>query len=158
MPRLPSTASRRAARRALDRRFVELRESASGAVPPQGGWVRAIRESLGMPADELGRRMGTVGTSVLRLENAERSGTIGMDTLRRAAEALDCDLVYALVPRRSLEDAVAEQARLKARQVLATVSHSMLLEDQQVASDIAREQLEDQAALIADEPGLWARD
>jgi len=155
MPRLPGGASRRAARRSLDRRLAHVRAVHPHAVPPNVGWVQALRESVGMSSDELGRRMGTVGTSVLRLEAAEREGRARLDTLRRAADALDCDLIYALVPRRPLEDMVTDQARLKAGALLAGVGHSMLLEDQQVDSAVAREQLTEHAALIADEPGLW---
>ena len=156
MARLPGGASRRAARRALDRRLAAVRAAGPHAVPPKGGWVQAVRGSLGMSAAELGRRMGTVESSVLRLEAAERHDRARLDTLRRAADALDCDLVYALVPRRPLEEMVADQARRKAGALLASVGHSMLLEDQQVSSDVAREQLTEQAALIADEPGLWS--
>lgn len=155
MPRLPPSSSRRAARRALDRRLATVRDAAPDAAPPRDGWVRAIRESLGMSAEDLGRRMGTVRTSVLRLETTERDGKVRLDTLRRAGDALGCDLVYALVPRRPLEDMVADQARLKADALLTAVGHYMLLEDQQVPADVAREQLDEQIALVADEPGLW---
>lgn len=158
MSRQRSPALRRAARRALDRRLVPVRDALPHAVPPQRGWVQAIRESLGMSAEELGRRMGTVRTSVLRLEASEREGVVRLDTLRRAADAMDCDLVYALVPRRLLEDMVAERARFKAAALLADVGHSMALEDQQVGPAVAREQAAEQAALIADEPGLWSDD
>ena len=65
-------------------------------------------------------------------------------------------LVGNLVPRRPLEDMLADQARRKAVALLATVGHSMLLEDQQVPPDVAQEQLTEQAALVADEPGLWS--
>jgi len=155
MPRLPDSAARRLARRTLDRRLALVHAAVPHAVPPRTGWVRAIRESLGMSSSELGRRMGTVASSVQRLEIAERDGRVGLDTIRRAADALDCDLVYALVPRRTLEDMVTDQARLKAAARLASVGHSMLLEDQQVPADTAHDQLEEQTALVADEPGLW---
>ena len=158
VPRLPSSASRRAARRALDRRLATVRDARPDAVPPRDGWVRAIRESLGMSAEELGRRMGTVRTSVLRLETTEQDGKVRLDTLRRAADALGCDLVYALVPRRPLEEMVAAQARLKADAMFTAVGHYMLLEDQQVRADVAQEQLDEQTALVADEPGLWRND
>lgn len=158
MPRQPTAKSRRAARRALDRRFAQIRITPQAVAPPRAGWVRAIRESLGMSASDLGERMGTSHVSVLRLEKNEREGSVGLETLGRAADALDCDLVYVLVPRRPLDVMVAEQAEAKARAVLVSVGHSMLLEDQQVSPEVAREQLAEQAAVIADEPGLWSRD
>lgn len=158
MPRQRAPSLRRTARRTLDSRLVAVRSVVPEATAPQGGWVHAIRESLGMSAAELGRRMGTVHTSVLRLEGSERDGGARLDSLRRAADALDCDLVYALVPRRPLEDMVATQAQRKADALLASVGHSMLLENQQVTASVVREQAAEQAALIADEPGLWSDD
>ena len=155
MPRGPSAASRRTARRALDRRFETMRPLAALAVVPRGGWVQAVREALGMSAADLARRMGTAQTTVLRLEAAERDARIQFDTLRRAAEALDCDVVYALVPRRPLEATIGDRARLKAGSLVGRVGHSMLLEDQQVLPTAARDQLDEQAALLIDRPGLW---
>lgn len=155
MPRTASAAARRTARRALDRRFEGLRALASQAALPRGGWVQAVRESLGMTATDLAARMGITQTSVLRLEATEREGRAQLDTLRRAADALGCDLVYALVPRRPLESMVEERARLKAASLLGQVEHSMLLEDQRVLPAVAREQLAEGAARLLDQPGLW---
>lgn len=147
--------ARRAARHALDRRFPELRALAQQAVTPHGGWVRAIREAVGMSATDLGARMGTHETSVFSLERHERTGRVRLDTLARAADALDCDLVYALVPRRPLERMVEERAQLLAAQLLGRVGHSMTLEGQQVGSAAVQEQLREQAARLRDQPGLW---
>jgi len=64
------------------------------------------------------------------LEKAEASGSISLNTLRKAAEALDCALVYAVVPRHSLQAAVEQQARKLAEHSAAYTGHSMLLENQ----------------------------
>jgi hypothetical protein len=53
-------------------------------------------------------------------------------TLRRVAEALDCRLVYALVPNKPLDRIVRERARVFLQKRQAAVEHSMLLEDQKV--------------------------
>jgi predicted DNA-binding mobile mystery protein A len=100
---------------------------------PSGGWVRAIREALGMTAAALGRRVGIRSSSVLKLERAEAADTITLATLRKVAAALDCELQYALVPRRPLEDMRRERALELARKQLRPVSHSMALEDQAVS-------------------------
>jgi predicted DNA-binding mobile mystery protein A len=65
------------------------------------------------------------------LEKSEAIGTISLQTLRRAAEALECTLVYALVPKTSLEDAVTKRARKIALHDLKRVAHTMKLEAQQ---------------------------
>lgn len=118
-------------RSTLDRRFKELGPVASYS-PPVRGWVKAVRESLGMTTEQLARRLGVKQPSVVALEQSEAKGTIELATLRRVSEALDCTLVYALVPNKPLEATVRERARAFLRSRLAPVEHSMLLEAQSV--------------------------
>jgi predicted DNA-binding mobile mystery protein A len=156
MARTTTAAGRRQARRALDERFAALPPAlASLAATPRGGWVRAIREALGMSADDLATKMDVVASSVLRLEASERAGSVQLDTLRRAAFALDCELVYVLVPRQTLTSAVEEQSRRKAARELAPVRHSMLLEDQSASAALTQGLLEEQSNVLRDRPGLW---
>lgn len=68
--------------------------------------------------------------AVVQLERSEADGVIQIDTLRRAADALGCDLVYALVPRGSLEDLVRDRARLLARSEVSDVDRTMRIESQ----------------------------
>jgi predicted DNA-binding mobile mystery protein A len=88
-----------------------------------------------MTTVQLARRLGVKQPSVVAMEQSEAKGTIELATLRRVAEALDCTLVYALVPKKPLESIVREQARAFARRRKEAVEHSMLLEDQQVSAD-----------------------
>jgi len=148
-------SARRRSRRALDRRLPDLRDLAGKATPPRGGWVRAIREALGMSAADLAKRMGAAETSVLSLEHNEVTRRARLDTLERAADALECDLVYALVPRRTLEQMVDARARAVAGELLGSVGHTMALEGQQVSPSATQDQLREQALRIRDEPGLW---
>ncbi len=74
------------------------------------GWLRAVRQVVGIPVKEVARRLGVCRWEVFRLEKSESESRIMLGTLRRAAEALDCDLVYALTPRQgTLEELAAEQ-------------------------------------------------
>ena len=123
---------RQAARRRLDQRY---RRSAAQdlAARPRLGWIRAVRDALGMSTRQLASRMGVSQPTVVQLERSEASGTIQLATLRRAADALNCDLVYALVPRAgSLEATVSTQARRRANSIVHAVDRSMELEDQAV--------------------------
>ena len=126
----------------LDQRFQEL-----GAVmrytSPARGWIKAVREALGMTTAQLARRLGIRQPSVVALEQSEAKGTIELATLRRVAEALDCTLVYVLVPKRSLEDIVRDRARAFARRRLEPIEHSMLLENQTVAARDIEMQLDE---------------
>ncbi len=107
-------------------------------VTPPKGWVRAIRDAIGMTGGQLGRRLGMTAQAVVSLERSEASGKIQLNTLRRAAEAMDCVLVYALVPNTSLTEMVDRRARELALRALRRVSHSMALEDQQVDRDLEK--------------------
>ena len=96
------------------------------------GWIKAIREALGMSSAQLARRLKIKQPSVVDIEQSELKGTIRLATLRRVAEALNCTLVYALVPNEPLEKIVREQARRVMRRRLQLIEHSMLLENQGV--------------------------
>ncbi len=112
------------------------------AVRPRAGWVRAIRESLGMSASALARRLGISPAGVRKLEGAEASDAITLASLRKLAQALDCELHYALVPRTTLSQQLRERAERVAQARLQPVMHSMALEDQAVHEPISQLQLE----------------
>lgn len=121
--------TRKRARTRLDERLEVLRPADRFMVPPKG-WVRALRDALGMTGAQLGARMGIRPQTVETIEKSEAAGTIQLNTLRRAAEALDCTLVYALVPNTSLEAMVNARARKIAMRELQRVAHTMRLEAQ----------------------------
>jgi predicted DNA-binding mobile mystery protein A len=85
-----------------------------------------------MSTAQLAKRLGIKQPSVVAIEQSEAKGTIELATLRRVAEALDCTLVYALIPNQPLEATVRDRARMFARRRLEPIEHSMLLEDQNV--------------------------
>ncbi|MDZ7752223.1 MAG: mobile mystery protein A [Gammaproteobacteria bacterium] len=150
---------RATARRILDNRLNLLRESEALACPPRG-WIRAIREALGMTTSQLAGRLGVVQSRVPALEQSEAKKTVTLASLEKAANALDCRLVYALVPRRPLEDLVEERARHKAKQWLESTSHSMALEAQSVADADEEEQLKRLTRQLIEKAGseLWDGD
>jgi predicted DNA-binding mobile mystery protein A len=115
----------------LDERFKALGPVTRYSSPVRG-WIKAVREALGMTTAQLAKRLGVKQPSVVAIEQSEAKGTIELSTLRRVAEALDCTLVYALVPNKPLEAAVRDRARAFVRRRRGPVEHSMLLEDQKV--------------------------
>lgn len=149
---MASDASRVLARRRLDERLAKVPETV-GARPP-AGWVRAIRDALGMSATDMARRMGVTRPRIAGIEKAEAAGEIKVSTLERAAAALGCRLVYAIVPMEgSLEDAVQRQARAKAIERRNRVAHTMRLEDQ--VADPDDRALEELARDLATKRDLW---
>jgi predicted DNA-binding mobile mystery protein A len=115
----------------LDERLEHFRP-AERYRPPARGWIKAIREALGMSTAQLAKRMGIRQPSVIDLERSEERGSIELATLRRVAAALDCSLIYALVPNKPLETTIRLRARALLRRRRRPVEHTMLLEDQQV--------------------------
>jgi predicted DNA-binding mobile mystery protein A len=108
-----------------------------------------------MTAEELAERMGVTQPSLTRLEKSERHNGARLDTLMRAADALECDFVYALVPRRTLDEVVTAQARRRARERVLQVAQTMALEDQAIADDKVAKQVEIWTEFYRTEPGLW---
>lgn len=102
---------------------------------PPSGWIKAIREGLGMTATHLAGRLGVTTSTVTRLETSEADDTISLGTLRRAAEALGCEVHYALVPKQSLEDTLKARALALALRQMAPISHSMALEAQSTSAE-----------------------
>ncbi len=136
-------ASRAALSRShLDQRFKKM-SAAARFRPPVRGWIKAIREGLGMSTGQLAKRLRVKQPSVVALEQSEAKGSIELATLRRVAEALDCTLIYALVPNKPLEKIVRGKARTFVRRRLEPVEHSMLLENQKVTAKDAGARLEE---------------
>ena len=121
------------ARKHLDRRLTPLRQPAVLARPPRG-WIKAIREALGMTTTQLGERMSISQTRVSRIEKDEVGSAVTLRTLRQAAEAMDCTLVYVLVPNEPLEQIVRHRAAAITNERLARSHHAMKLENQALAA------------------------
>lgn len=116
----------------LDRALEPFRQAAKNP-RPQKGWLRAIREALGISASEVARTLKTSRQLPVQLEKAEAEDRITLKSLRAAASALGCELVYALVPKTStLEALVEDRARAQIKKHALGVEHSMALEDQAV--------------------------
>jgi len=126
-------------------------------IPPDAGWARAIREALGMSIRQLAERMEVSKTTAATLERNEASGAIKLSSMRALARALECDLVYALVPRTSLEETVRDRARLVAERTVRRVSQSMELEEQGIpVPEWERQVTELTERLLQDMPrDLW---
>lgn len=120
--------------RQLDAALTRWRSADLPPRPPSG-WIKAVREGLGMAATHLAHRLRVATSTVTRLETSETDDTITLATLRRAAEALGCELQYALVPKQSLASTLESRATALARRQMATVSHSMALEAQATAQE-----------------------
>ena len=143
------------ARKQLERRLAPVRDMT--LVAPPRGWIRAIRESLGMTARQLAARMGVAPSRIPVIERAEVSGATTLRTLRQAAAAMNCTFVYAFVPIEPLDDILRERALHKARNDLSRLDHTMRLENQALLpSDLAAEERHAVDSILSGSlRGLW---
>ena len=121
-------------RKQLDKTLLEFR-SLLGISIPQKGWIRAIRDSLGMSGRQLADRLGVTRQRVSEIERDELTGSVSIKSMRKVADCLDCVFVYALVPQISLEHTVHDRATQVAEERLKRASQSMLLEGQELNED-----------------------
>lgn len=142
--------------RHLDKRFAAFKSVADAKRPPKG-WIRAIRDALGMTSAQFARRMSVVQSSAVELEQSEARDGITLKRLERAAEALGCRVVYALIPEKPLSQVVRARAERIADRQLAAVEHTMRLEDQAVPDKKARAELRQRAIddLLRNPSRLW---
>jgi predicted DNA-binding mobile mystery protein A len=142
------------ARRELDRKFDAANLGPIEA-RPRSGWIRAIRGALGMSQAVLAERLGVSSAAVNKLERAELRGGITTSKLSEVASALDCTLVYALVPNATLEQTVTTRARAVAAQLLGYAARTMALEAQDIDQDRQSEAVERYAEQLVGSGNLW---
>jgi predicted DNA-binding mobile mystery protein A len=142
-PACEMTMKRQFNRLKLEQVDATLRQVRRNTVPPppKNGWIRTIREGLGMTQAQLAKRLGISRQALDGLERGEVSGTITLDRLKRLAEALHSRLVYMIVPETSLTEMRLSRAVEIAETQLKRVSHSMKLEAQNVKQREVKRQL-----------------
>ena len=129
-------------RRQIDRRF-EGRSLASTLAQPRNGWIRTTRQALGMRLVDLAKQLHLTEGALRQNESAELNESITMKHLRRAAEGMGCELVYAIIPKTSLENLYEDQIRKRAVSDANRTARTMELEQQGVSSEVTERQVED---------------
>ena len=141
--------------RQLDQHFGQLRLARESLSPPRGGWIRTIRRAVGMAVSQLATRMNVTPGRITQLEQQEVAGRATLSSLKKAADALDCDLVVALIPRGNLDQRVRKAANDRSASAVMQVAHSMSLEGQRTSND----SIEIQKGEMTDDllRGPWSR-
>jgi predicted DNA-binding mobile mystery protein A len=127
---------------------------------PKNGWIKAVREALGMTTAQLGERMKIAASNITLLENREIKKTTTLKTMERTATAMGCKFVYALIPETSLEEVVRIQSKKSAKDLIQEIHHHMKLEKQKVNSDVEKEQISELAEEILNkmDSRLWRKE
>ena len=124
----------------LDRQFYKWHEIKN--IPrPRNGWIKSIRKAIGMTAKQLADRLGVSRDRIVRIEKDEPRDALTLRTLREVANHLDCDLIYALIPRSSLCEMLEKKAYQLAKEKLDIISHQMQLESQGVDPKTQKQQI-----------------
>lgn len=110
-------------------------------VQPGKGWIKTMREVLGMNIRQLAEKIEVSSERVVRIESDELNNKLTMATLQKVASAMNCRFVYAFVPNENLDKFLEKTAKEKATAQMLKISHSMALEDQEVKSKELKEQI-----------------
>ena len=120
--------------RALDKKTFDLK-SAKNIVSQPSAWIKTVREAIGMTVSQLAARLGVTQPRITKMESNEDN--LKLSTMKKVAEAMNCEFVYYFKPRTTFQNLVDEQAQKKAAEVLKTVNVNMALENQEIAEDEA---------------------
>jgi predicted DNA-binding mobile mystery protein A len=129
----------------LDRQMQEWQALNEKYPRLQAGWIKTLRKALGMTGQQLAERLQVSRARIVQLEHAEQHNAITLESLEKAAEAMGCQLIYALVPKKTpqgktLEDLLQIKAEEIAEKTIKRVDHSMSLEKQAIEQKYLKEQ------------------
>ena len=128
---------------------VRIVERTSGQLrnlyKPKGGWLALLRHTLGMSGAQVAARMGVSRNAIYQAEGNERDGAITIAQMRKIADAMNAEFVYALVPKGSVDDVIRAQARQKAETLVRRAGAHMALESQSLSNEQTKQRIEDLA-------------
>lgn len=143
-------------REQLDSKIAPLKDFALTGLS-NIGWIKTIREALGMTSSQLAKRAGLSQSRISQLEKTETDGNIKLSTMQNIAQGLDMEFVYGFVPKNTLESLVREQAKKIAIERMKRLNHTMSLELQELSAkdkNIALKDMIDKI-LINEPKGFW---
>jgi predicted DNA-binding mobile mystery protein A len=126
----------------MDKQLKEWQEIGKKYGAPRMGWIKTLRTALSMTVEQLATRLNLSRARIAQLENAEINDAVTLRSLREAANAMDCELIYAIVPKNhsTLESIIKARAAQVAKERVARVAHSMSLEAQSVDEGLLKKQ------------------
>ncbi|MBC8986159.1 mobile mystery protein A [Pedobacter sp. N36a] len=129
--------------RQLDKKIQLFMPLSTIQIPPTG-WISTLRKSLNMSLKQLGQKMTMSAQGVKDLENREAEGSISINSLKAAGEALNMKLVYGFIPKdSSLEEMIEKKARIIAVEIVKRTSITMSLEDQANSNERLKQAIEE---------------
>ncbi len=141
-------------REQLDKQLLGLKKHPQ---IPSGGWIKTLREALGMTTIQLAQRIKVDPSRISRMEQAEIDQNLKLSTMEKLAEGLGMKFVYGFVPKDNLENAVRSQARKLALKRMERLDHTMRLELQNLSKEEKEKAIDDMVdrILIDGDRELW---
>jgi predicted DNA-binding mobile mystery protein A len=117
-------------------------------VPPIG-WIKAIRNGIGMTMEQLGKKLSITKQGVMDIEKREKEGAITIKSMQEIAKAMDMKLVYGFVPNEGdLEQMIETRAIEMAKKIVERTSNTMKLEDQANSKERIEKAIKERASEI----------
>ena len=136
-----------------NRRIKTIRQAFKGEkVRP--GWIHYMRCILNMTLKKLADRVGVSIGTVAQAERGEAAEKVTIGTLKAMAQAMECELVYAFIPKGDIDELLKKQALEKAKRILSTADIHMTLENQRVEQNF-QDRLERLASKLFDKGDVW---
>lgn len=145
-------------RRQIDKNLEKINITHETKHPPKKGWIKIIREALGMTASQLSRRMKISPAAINKAEKNEELGNISINTMKKFAEKLECEFVYFLIPKEgSLSKTVEKKTLQYSTKINNQASHTMSLEEQSISNSEKKMQLMEiyQELLTSNSNKIW---
>lgn len=138
----------------LDKQFDDIRHILKFDRPLLG-WIKTLRNALGMTSAQLAKRMNISQARISSIESAEIEGSVTLNKMQETAKALNCKFVYFLIPENSLDDIVKAQAMKAVIESHKNVAHSMGLENQSVKKEQEFIEAEAEALIFEESNKIW---
>ncbi len=124
---------------------------------PYNGWIRTLRVALGMSGLQLGKRNGISKSAISNLEKSEVEGRVTLKLMKKMAESMHCQFVYAFVPEREIEQILRDRITKKAQSLMHEVDTHIALEEQLMDKALRKKELLRLVEEMIDNPdrSLW---
>jgi predicted DNA-binding mobile mystery protein A len=132
----------------LNEKLAQLTDLQHVIVPPIG-WIKAIRNGIGMSMEQLGKKLSITKQGVMDIEKREKEGAITIKSMQEIAKAMDMKLVYGFVPNEGdLEQMIEARAIEMAKKIIERTSNTMKLEDQANSKERIEKAIKERASEI----------
>ena len=132
----------------LNEKLAQLTDFQHVIVPPIG-WIKAIRNGIGMSMEQLGKKLSITKQGVMDIEKREKEGAITIKSMQEIAKAMDMKLVYGFVPNEGdLEQMIETRAIEMAKKIVERTSNTMKLEDQANSKERIEKAIKERASEI----------